>query len=289
MSPIDTIIAATSRTEMIERTYKVWAAPRNLSESMLPLGRGYTLRETARRVLAGEPNLNEAVEAVVNDILEEEALRFHTFSSLGEVSRAVLVESPDSLVEVEIVGADLRGRTVSVRVIEKHTPPARLRQMFEDLNSLDSLDISSPVVSRPLMTFVRRAFKERRAWVPAISDVQALFPASLTEEQWNVLKNRPNSLLEAKYRGRTVDLNKVIRNASGSRKKFHVFVTHPQTGNVVKVQFGDPNMRVRKNDPARAKSFRARHGCDQVDFKSDRHRPKYWSCRAPQAKGRGVW
>jgi hypothetical protein len=289
MKPIDAIATATARAEMVERAYNLWAGSRKISESALPKGMGYTLRETVRRVLAGEPNVEQAAEIVTNKIIEEEILRFHTFSSLRNVLRAILVESPESLIEVEVVGFDFHKRQVKVRVLEKHTPSADIRQLFEDLNGLEKLEIKSQVVSKPLMTFIRRAFKERKSWPLAVSDVQALFPNSLAEEQWKNLKNRPNTILEAKYRGRTVDLNKVIRNATGSRKKFHVFVTHPETGKVVKVQFGDPNMRVRKNNPARAKSFRARHGCDDVNFKSDRHRPKYWSCKAPQAKGRGIW
>lgn len=61
----------------------------------------------------------------------------------------------------------------------------------------------------------------------------------------------------------------------GGPKKFAVYV-RAKNGNVKKVTFGDPNMRVRNNSPARAKSFRARHKCSE---KKDRTTAGYWSCR----------
>lgn len=81
-------------------------------------------------------------------------------------------------------------------------------------------------------------------------------------------------LEEAKYKGRTVPLGKPMR---GDVKKSKVFVKDPQTGNVKKVNFGDPNMTIKKTNPARRKSFRARHKCSQ---KKDRTTAGYWSCRA---------
>ena len=86
-------------------------------------------------------------------------------------------------------------------------------------------------------------------------------------------------LQEAKYQGKTVKLGDPIRNPAGSKKKFRVYVTHPKTGNVVKVEFGDPNMEIKRDDPKRRAAFRSRHGCDAVTYEDDRHTPKYWSCR----------
>jgi len=68
-------------------------------------------------------------------------------------------------------------------------------------------------------------------------------------------------LTEAKHRGRNVKLNKPFRT-SGGPKKFAVYVKTPK-GTIKKVTFGDPNLRVRNNNPKAAKSFRARHKCDQ--------------------------
>jgi hypothetical protein len=80
-------------------------------------------------------------------------------------------------------------------------------------------------------------------------------------------------LTEMKHRGKNVRLNSPFRTPGGP-KKFAVYVKSPG-GNVKKVTFGDPNLRVRNASKARAKSFRARHMCDQ---KKDRTTAGYWSC-----------
>jgi len=80
-------------------------------------------------------------------------------------------------------------------------------------------------------------------------------------------------LNEAEYQGRKVKLGKPMR---GDVKKYRVFVKDPKTGNVKKVNFGDPNMKIRRDDPKRRKSFRARHKCAQA---KDRTSPKFWSCK----------
>ena len=81
-------------------------------------------------------------------------------------------------------------------------------------------------------------------------------------------------LSEAKYHGRTVPLNKRMQ---GDVKKFKVYVKDPKTGNVKKVNFGDPNMRIKKSNPKRRKSFRARHHCENPGPKT---KARYWSCKA---------
>jgi hypothetical protein len=78
---------------------------------------------------------------------------------------------------------------------------------------------------------------------------------------------------EAEYQGREVKLGKKM---AGDVKKSKVYVRGPK-GNVVKVNFGDPNMRIKKSNPARRKSFRARHNCDNP---GPRWKARYWSCRA---------
>jgi hypothetical protein len=83
----------------------------------------------------------------------------------------------------------------------------------------------------------------------------------------------PDKLEEAKYQGRSVPLGKPMR---GDVKKFKVYVRDPSTGNVKKVNFGDPNMKIKKSNPKRRKSFRARHNCDNP---GPRTKARYWSCR----------
>ena len=80
--------------------------------------------------------------------------------------------------------------------------------------------------------------------------------------------------ISAKYQGKTVKLNDPVRNPPGSNKKFHVFVKD-KSGKVKKVQFGDPKMEIKRDDPKRRKSFRARHNCENA---KDKTKAKYWSC-----------
>lgn len=78
-------------------------------------------------------------------------------------------------------------------------------------------------------------------------------------------------IVEAEYQGRKVTLNKPMR---GDVKKFKVYVKDGDK--VKKVNFGDPDMKIKKSNPKRRKSFRARHKCDQ---KKDKTTAGYWSCR----------
>jgi hypothetical protein len=82
-------------------------------------------------------------------------------------------------------------------------------------------------------------------------------------------------LNEAEYQGRKVKLGKPFLTPGGPKKRA-VYVKNAK-GNVVKVNFGDPNMRIKKSNPERRKSFRARHKCDTA---KDRTSARYWSCRA---------
>jgi hypothetical protein len=78
---------------------------------------------------------------------------------------------------------------------------------------------------------------------------------------------------EAEYQGRNVALGKPMK---GDVKKSKVYVKN-EKGNVVKVEFGDPNMTIKKHIPGRRKNFRARHNCDNP---GPRTKARYWSCRA---------
>ena len=88
-----------------------------------------------------------------------------------------------------------------------------------------------------------------------------------------------NMLNEAEYKGRKVQLGKIMQ---GDVKKFKVYVKNDK-GNIVKVNFGfggksahGKRMVIHKNNPARRKSFRARHNCDNP---GPRWKARYWACR----------
>ena len=93
-------------------------------------------------------------------------------------------------------------------------------------------------------------------------------------------------ILEAVYDGRKVDLNKPMSNPENPNKKSKVYVNSgekyksgDQKGQVKakKVQFGDPNMKIKKSNPKNRASFRARHDCAN---KTDNKTAGYWSCKA---------
>jgi hypothetical protein len=92
-------------------------------------------------------------------------------------------------------------------------------------------------------------------------------------EMFGYLGFPETELWEAEYRGRKVALGRPMK---GDVKKFKVYVKDPKTGNVKKVNFGDPNMRIKKHIPGRRKSFRARHNCANP---GPRTKARYWSCR----------
>lgn len=80
-------------------------------------------------------------------------------------------------------------------------------------------------------------------------------------------------IMEAEYKGRKVKLNKPMR---GDVKKSKVYVKNKK-GNVIKVNFGDKKMKIKKSNPKRRKSFRARHNCKNPGPKT---KARYWSCKA---------
>ena len=84
------------------------------------------------------------------------------------------------------------------------------------------------------------------------------------------------TLEESEYQGKKVTLNDPIRTSENPNKKFKVYVKN-EKGKVVVVRFGDPNMSIKRDDPNRRKSFRARHNCDNPGPK---WKARYWSCRA---------
>lgn len=94
------------------------------------------------------------------------------------------------------------------------------------------------------------------------------------DEDFDMPSTEYLDLSEATHDGKEVTLNKPFRTPGGN-KKFAVYVKNGE-GRVVVVRFGDPNLSIKRDDPERRKSFRARHSCDTA---KDKTTPRYWSCR----------
>jgi len=95
----------------------------------------------------------------------------------------------------------------------------------------------------------------------------------IEEDEYGSVELLP--ITEAEYKGRKVTLNKPFYTPDGPKKR-SVYVKN-EKGNIVKVNFGDPNMKIKKSSPSHRKSFRARHHCENPGPKTS---AKYWSCKA---------
>ena len=107
--------------------------------------------------------------------------------------------------------------------------------------------------------------------INAMNETDQYCPSCLAE----YLLEYENKIEEAEYRGRKVQLGKPFLTPGGPKKR-SVYVKNAK-GNVVKVNFGDPNLKIKKNIPARRKAFRARHKCSNP---GPRWKARYWSCKA---------
>ena len=139
-------------------------------------------------------------------------------------------------------------------------------------------DIITEAVKQRLDAKCWKGYKKQGTKVKGDTRVNNCVPESLEEtyegdaffEAYGLVEE---TLEEAEYQGRKVPLGKPMR---GDVKKFKVYVKDPSTGSVKKVNFGDPNMKIKKSNPARRKSFRARHNCANP---GPRTKARYWSCR----------
>lgn len=118
---------------------------------------------------------------------------------------------------------------------------------------------------------------EEKFWLdkvsPLLESTEETYEGNTFHDKYGIFSFDLNQIQEAQYQGRTVELNKPMR---GDVKKFKVYVKNDK-GNVVKVNFGDPDMTIKRHIPARKKSFRARHKCDTDP--ADKDTARYWSCK----------
>jgi len=126
---------------------------------------------------------------------------------------------------------------------------------------------------RPGTTPQQWAFARVNSFTTKSSGTWGKADKDLAKQESVELKNAWGEITEAaEYQGRKVQLNNPTK---GDVKKYKVYVRNDK-GNVVKVEFGDPNMQIKRDDPARRKAFRARHNCDT---KKDKTTAGYWSCK----------
>jgi hypothetical protein len=141
-----------------------------------------------------------------------------------------------------------------------------------DVDALEKMVPDEVTGTEKNQTLLQKKFKDKYAKEKRHTRVGVAFES--TEPCCDECDEQFDHIVEeTEYEGRKVKLNDPFRTPGGP-KKFSVYVKN-EKGNVVKVNFGDPNMEIKRDDPARRASFRARHGCDNPGPK---WKAKYWSC-----------
>jgi hypothetical protein len=147
----------------------------------------------------------------------------------------------------------------------------------EQPEKLDAPEIGTDIIRKRYADMTPGQVNESYVFAKDEIKIQGAFehyPTTDFQEDYLGWVFEEETLEEAEYQGRKVKLNDPFRTPKGP-KKFSVYVKNDK-GNVVKVNFGDPNMEIKRDDPERRKSFRARHDCDN---KTDKTQAGYWSCQ----------
>ena len=212
--------------------------------------------------LAATPNEIEAGDDFVLEINDDVALETYVIESWGD---SILIAADEG----------------ALQFLAQYS-----QQLTEGFNSDIDMDLHKLTKSSDMFDAIYDALGRDDAVGRRLQDMandisidHRLHPDDDIEEIINVLADRleqeygdPN-LDEAEYQGRKVALGKPM---AGDVKKSKVYVRKPN-GKVVKVNFGDKKLSIKKHIPGRRKSFRARHNCQNP---GPRWKARYWSCRA---------
>ena len=158
---------------------------------------------------------------------------------------------------------------------KKPEPQKEIKENKSFLEHIENIENDGPLTSGDYFHIELSEDEGIETWVIAEWNDSVLIEADgatlrLLEESGITFQDE---LTEAEYQGRSVPLGKRM---AGDVKKSKVYVKKPN-GKVVKVNFGDKNMTIKKSNPARRRSFRARHNCANP---GPRWKARYWSCRA---------
>jgi len=214
-------------------------------------------------------------------ILESDAKTLAMLKAFGanfEPTRMSLTEG--RMAEVDVLLQDIASGAVDIMQI-MNTPADsveryasdKLKEMFDNAASDHNLDPDTDSEQIVDLVINRLASDYGIEDIDDKSDVDRQEPYDDADSDREGSFDDPRDLNEAEYQGRKVQLGKPM---AGDVKKSKVYVRGPK-GNVVKVNFGDKKMKIKKSNPKRRKSFRARHNCDNP---GPRWKARYWSCRA---------
>jgi hypothetical protein len=171
-------------------------------------------------------------------------------------------------------------RHADVKMIKTKTPDGKTvfrRQKKEvdiERDSQQTEMFKSPAHAR-LQKFMDKRKQQSDYWKKQGEKHTAAAKKTTTEEACCEECKYEHMITEAEYQGKSVKLNDPIRTSEVPTKKFKVYVKDPSTGNIKVVRFGDPGLSIKRDDPKRRKSFRARHNCDNPGPITG---ARYWSC-----------
>jgi hypothetical protein len=215
-----------------------------------------------------ETELNEDSPSL-GDIFELEIAREEIVletTVIDVLDDGIVIEADDTMLQILMHVGYLTEDSNMPTARDSISPISGQNRRAQD--AFKELDNTDPASQQDLDNF-RSRVKSGQAGKP--TKLQNMNP--LDREQWEREKQQHGIQNEAEYQGRNVPLGKPM---AGDVKKSKVYVKNAK-GNVVKVNFGDPNMKIKKSNPKRRKSFRARHNCANP---GPRTSARYWSCRA---------
>ncbi len=225
-----------------------------------------------------QSNLSSADDAELEQILSDEADKVVTgpITVTGSDVQASQIVNESLIVHAQKYEEETGDKILSWTYVAQDDD--RTTDLCRELDG-STFDANDPNVTKfsPPLHFNCRSFMQvnttRTKDNPTITGLPKLTKAAQQQMQFS---ERVSSVFElAEYKGKQVELDKPFRTPDGPRK-FAVYVKNDK-GNVVIVRFGDPNMEIKRDDLARRKSFRARHGCDVNP--GPKWKAKYWSCK----------
>lgn len=190
-----------------------------------------------------------------------------TLSQLRQLIQETVKASSAEMDEEEMIGRPIYDEPMVSLKTAQHIGHGAWPGGWVDEEELEEEDLDNEEKHMPISSDVMEEIVSEGIMLAQLGVLEQ-FELDMESIQESVLE-------EAKYKGREVKLGKPM---GGDVKKFKVYVKDPKTGNVKKVEFGDPNMEIRRDNPKARKSFRARHGCG-TPRASDRTKAAYWSCR----------
>jgi hypothetical protein len=206
---------------------------------------------------------------LINEMSDEEGTVELNDSFDIELTEDFVIET--GIVDINEDGILVEGDEETLKLLEEHG----LMLEETDWSKYDEPTVSriKKGVTKPVdktdydkPAFLRKKEKEKKEVKEGSADEPV-------DQDMDADDKRFDDLDEAEYQGRKVQLGKPM---AGDVKKSKVYVRKPN-GKVVKVNFGDKKMRIKKSNPSRRKSFRARHNCANP---GPRWKARYWSCRA---------